>query len=129
MADKTGNVNISGTQDSGSVADMHRLHACFTGVLILLFALDIITTMTIISAGGTEINPFFVWAKTDVVLHVLLKLAVASYVILVTAMCDRIVRFSGTLALGVLCVFYTCVVFFNVATLFRILLFSTLIVV
>lgn len=109
-----------------STASVRRVHACLAGALILLFALDVATTAVITSAGGTEINPFFAWAKTDPALHLLLKLAAASFIILVTAICDRIVRFSGTLALGVLCVFYTCVVFFNLGTIVRICLLPTL---
>lgn len=91
----------------------------FTALLILysLCFLDVLTTILVLMAGGSELNPLMVAFAASPVMHLLLKWLFVFVVYLLAAGAERSIRYSGLLIMGIAILYYSFVVLHNAAAL------------
>lgn len=84
-------------------------------VLYLLCFLDVTTTSLIISHGGTELNPLMDFFAGSPFLHLLLKWLVVFFIFIAASWCERKIRNSGLLIMGIMILWFLFVVIHNLA--------------
>jgi len=100
---------------SGELTLVHVI--ILTSVLAFLFLLDILTTQTILSMGGAELNPLMASVVTTPLMHVILKCGVLMMVIPVALTAEDQVRGSGIVLYVTLIAMYVVVIINNATVL------------
>ena len=89
----------------------------FTGILAVLFLLDITTTQAILGMGVVELNPLMAGVVAFPLLHVILKCGILLLVIPIALIAESKVRGAGVALYAILIVTYTAVTFNNITVL------------
>src|SRR5208282_3242634 len=111
----TGSVSHPKMGLSGELTLVHVI--ILTSVLAFLFLLDILTTQTILSMGGAELNPLMASVVTTPLMHVILKCGVLMMVIPVALTAEDQVRGSGIVLYVTLIAMYVVVIINNATVL------------
>lgn len=98
-------------------SDMDTPFGIATLALFALCFLDVLTTSSILSHGGYEMNPVMVPVVTMPLLHMLLKWCIVAFIAGTAAIAERFVPRSGMLMLVVIICWYAFVVSHNVMVL------------